>query len=61
MSSLGKSWSEANAACPRPEHAGSRVRFAGRHGPTVDSAPQRIPGCILALRVRPKMRLGGRL
>ena len=33
MSSLGKSWSGAKAVCPRPEHAGSRVRFAGRHGP----------------------------
>ncbi|MCA1679900.1 MAG: transposase [Actinobacteria bacterium] len=33
MSSLGKSWSKAKAACPRPEHAGSRVRFDGCHGP----------------------------
>jgi len=33
MSSRGKSWSKAEAVCPRPEHAGSRVRFAGRHGP----------------------------
>ena len=33
MSSLGKSWSKAAAICPRPEHAGSRVRFDGRHGP----------------------------
>lgn len=32
MSSLGKSWSKAKAVCPRPEHAGSRVRFDGRHG-----------------------------
>lgn len=32
MSSLGRSWSKARAMCPRPEHAGSRVRFAGRHG-----------------------------
>jgi hypothetical protein len=33
MSSLGKSWSNATAACPRPEHAGSRVRFDGHYGP----------------------------
>jgi hypothetical protein len=33
MSSLGKSWSQAKAVCPRPEHAGSRVRLAGHNGP----------------------------
>ena len=33
MSSLGKSWSKATARCPRPEHAGSRVRFDGHYGP----------------------------
>jgi hypothetical protein len=33
MSSQGKSWSSASAVCPRPEHAGSRVRFDGRYGP----------------------------
>lgn len=33
MSSQGKSWSKAKAVCPRPEHAGSRVRFASRYGP----------------------------
>jgi len=33
MSSQGKSWSTAVAVCPRPEHAGSRVRFDGRYGP----------------------------
>lgn len=33
MSSRGKSWSKAKAVCPRPEHAGSRVRFDGRYGP----------------------------
>ncbi|MGH2873006.1 MAG: transposase [Solirubrobacteraceae bacterium] len=33
MSTLGKTWSNAKAACPRPEHAGSRVRFDGRYGP----------------------------
>jgi hypothetical protein len=33
MSSLGKSWSNAEAVCPRLEHAGSRVRFAGYNGP----------------------------
>jgi hypothetical protein len=33
MSSQGKRWSKAKATCPRPEHAGSRVRFDGRHGP----------------------------
>ncbi|MGI8904295.1 MAG: hypothetical protein ACR2IP_11715 [Solirubrobacteraceae bacterium] len=32
MSSQGKSWSKAMAVCPRPEHAGSRVRFDGRYG-----------------------------
>jgi hypothetical protein len=32
MSSLGKSWSRAEAVCPRPEHAGSRVRFDGQYG-----------------------------
>lgn len=32
MSSLGKSWSTARAVCPRPEHAGSRVRFDGQYG-----------------------------
>ncbi|MDQ6803636.1 MAG: hypothetical protein M3065_01435 [Actinomycetota bacterium] len=32
VSSLG-SWSKADVSCSRPEHAGSRVRFAGRHGP----------------------------
>jgi hypothetical protein len=33
MATLGKSWSKASVVCPRPEHVGSRVRFAGRHGP----------------------------
>jgi hypothetical protein len=32
MSSRGKSWSRAKAVCPRPEHAGSRVRFDGQYG-----------------------------
>jgi hypothetical protein len=32
MSSRGKSWSRAEAICPRPEHAGSRVRFDGQYG-----------------------------
>jgi hypothetical protein len=32
MSSQGKSWSTAKAICPRPEHAGSRVRFDGQYG-----------------------------
>lgn len=32
MSSRGKSWSEAKAVCPRPEHSGSRVRFDGQYG-----------------------------
>jgi hypothetical protein len=32
MASWGKSWSKAQAACPRPEHAGSRVRFDGQYG-----------------------------
>lgn len=33
MLSAGRSWSKAQALCPRAEHGGSRVRFAGRHGP----------------------------
>jgi Transposase, Mutator family len=33
MSTKGKSWSKAKAVCPRPEHAGSRVRFDGHNGP----------------------------
>jgi hypothetical protein len=33
MASAGKSWSKAGAVCPRREHAGSRVRFAGFNGP----------------------------
>lgn len=32
MSSQGKSWSKAGVACPRAEHAGSRVRFDGWYG-----------------------------
>lgn len=32
MSSSGKSWSKAQVCCPRPEHAGSRVRFDGQYG-----------------------------
>src|SRR5512144_197578 len=32
MSTLGKSWSAAKATCPRPGHAGSRVRFDGQYG-----------------------------
>jgi len=32
MSSQGKHWSKARAVCPRPEHAGSRVRFDGQYG-----------------------------
>jgi len=32
MSSRGKRWSKAKAACPRPEHVGSRVRFDGQYG-----------------------------
>ena len=32
MATRGKSWSAAQAACPRPEHAGSRVRFDGKYG-----------------------------
>lgn len=32
MATSGKTWSKARAACPRAEHAGSRVRFDGRYG-----------------------------
>ena len=32
MATTGKTWSKARAACPRPEHAGSRVRLDGRYG-----------------------------
>ncbi len=32
MATTGKSWSTARAVCPRPEHAGSRVRFDGKYG-----------------------------
>ncbi len=32
MGTAGKSWSGAVALCPRPEHAGSRVRFDGHYG-----------------------------
>ncbi|MHB8448858.1 MAG: hypothetical protein ACYDAQ_00060 [Mycobacteriales bacterium] len=32
MSSLGRSWSRATVSCPKPGHAGSRVRFDGRYG-----------------------------
>jgi hypothetical protein len=32
MATTGKTWSTAQAMCPRPEHAGSRVRFDGRYG-----------------------------
>ena len=32
MATVGKTWSKAQAACPRPEHAGSRVHFDGHYG-----------------------------
>ena len=32
MATTGKTWSQAEAPCPRPEHAGSRVRLDGRYG-----------------------------
>ena len=32
MATKGKTWSKARAVCPRPEHAGSRVRFDGLYG-----------------------------
>jgi len=32
MATTGKTWSQAGAPCPRPEHAGSRVRLDGRYG-----------------------------
>jgi hypothetical protein len=33
MAPVGKSWSKAKAACPWPEHAGSRGGFDGHYGP----------------------------
>jgi hypothetical protein len=32
MATRGKTWSKARTECPRPEHAGSRVRFDGHYG-----------------------------
>ena len=32
MATTGKTWSRAAVSCPRPEHAGSRVRLDGRYG-----------------------------
>src|SRR5680860_759722 len=32
MATMGKTWSKARAVCPRPEHAGSRVRLDGLYG-----------------------------
>jgi hypothetical protein len=32
MATAGKTWSKAQASCPHPEHAGSRVRFDGQYG-----------------------------
>lgn len=32
MATKGKAWSKARAVCPRPQHAGSRVRFDGLYG-----------------------------
>jgi hypothetical protein len=32
MATAGKTWSSAQAVCPRPDHAGSRVRFDGKYG-----------------------------
>jgi hypothetical protein len=32
MATAGKTWSRASATCPRPGHAGSRVRFDGQYG-----------------------------
>jgi mutator family transposase len=32
MATTGMTWSGAQASCPRPEHAGSRVRFDGQYG-----------------------------
>ena len=46
MSTQGKSWSKAKAVCPRPEHAGSRVRFDGHYGP--DGHRRRLYRCTPA-------------
>jgi hypothetical protein len=32
VATTGKTWSQAVAVCPRPEHVGSRVRFDGHYG-----------------------------
>ena len=32
MATSGKTWSKARASCPRPQHAGSRVRLDGQYG-----------------------------
>jgi Transposase, Mutator family len=32
MATTGKTWSKAGVVCPRPDHAGSRVRFDGHYG-----------------------------
>lgn len=32
MATTGKTWSKAGVACPRLDHAGSRVRFDGHYG-----------------------------
>jgi hypothetical protein len=34
VATTGKTWSAAQAVCPRPEHADSRVRFDGKYGKT---------------------------
>ena len=51
MSTLGKSWSSARVACPRPEHAGSRVRFDGQYG--LDGHRRQRYRCIPANGDRP--------
>ena len=51
VSSQGKSWSNAKAACPRTEHAASRVRFDGHYGP--DGHRRQRYRCIPANGGRP--------
>ena len=47
---MGKSWSKARVTCPRPEHAGSRVRLDGRYG---KPGHRQLYRCVPATGERP--------